>query len=87
METYRIPEPITCPTCLAHLSGVAHVGVGLAIPSAGDRTVCGYCGTLIVWTDTGARKATPDEEVESAMDPRMVLARDLATRFRLQVDQ
>lgn len=84
ISTYENPEPIWCPTCMAHLTGLTHIGDGLRIPEPGDRTICAYCGTMIIYLHAGVRAATYDEEIEAAMDPRMQFARDLANRARLE---
>lgn len=74
LASYRTPQPITCPTCLAFMDGLTHLG-GMALPSPGDWTLCAYCHTLLVYLDGGVRRANADEELEAAMDPRMQLYR------------
>jgi hypothetical protein len=60
--------PCFCPHC-----GQLITGWGSAVgerPSAGDASICAYCGVLAVYTDTLAlRLPTSDELTELLADP------------------
>lgn len=57
----RLPAT-TCPTCRETLDGVTSTG-SRAQPEPGDYSICVYCGTLLMFTETLVlRRLTYDEE-------------------------
>lgn len=64
---------VTCPACRQLLDG--HMGVGTRRrPRPGDATVCAYCATVAVFTDTGLRLPAHDELERLLTRPSVVTA-------------
>lgn len=83
VATHRVPDTI-CVNCGKALNG-ATLTVGDAAPSAGDLSMCLYCGHLMAYTDDlTLRNLTRQEMHEVAGDPhirRMQKLRSAATDF------
>lgn len=63
IRTTRVFTSPPCPVCMAVLSG-AHSLVDAA-PSPGDATVCGYCISVLRFTDSLGLELMPESELSA----------------------
>lgn len=72
-----------CPVCHHHLDAATGVSTDSTdpqpTPAAGSVTCCAYCGTILVYLDTGFRLATDADLVD--LDPTL---RELLHEFAAQ---
>ena len=63
-------QATTCPHCDELLDAVTPV-TGLAVPSAGDFSVCAYCAGVLIFADDQGTLRTPTslEAHEALRDP------------------
>jgi glutaredoxin len=62
-----------CPWCkrLNDAVTASEQNKGTKIPEPGDMAICYGCRNLLVFTDEGARRATPEEQNDAMKEPNV----------------
>ena len=64
MTTYRVEET-KCPHCQYKLDAASHLDTdGRGMPEENDLTICGNCGTILMFNDDTSLRLPSEEDLK-----------------------